>query len=94
MVPWADGDGPELARLPSELIGDLKTLNAFFEQVSLFVKWWDWVQTETDPSREKQPIEYQLDALRDSATVARWKEMEVKYMCYARMVGPFQILVC
>jgi len=45
---------------------------------------------ETNPSREEQPIEYQLDALRDSANVARWKEMEVKYMCYARMVGSFQ----
>ena len=68
-------------------LSDLKTLNTFFEQVSLFVKWWDWVQMETNPFCEEQPIEYQLDALRDSTTVARWKEMEVKYMCYARMVG-------
>jgi len=78
--------------LPSELVGDLNTLNAFFEQVSLFVQWWDWVQTETNPLRENQRIEYQLDALRDSATVARWKEMEVKYRSYARMVSPIQVL--
>ena len=75
--------------MPSELVSDLNTFNAFFEQVSLFIKWWDWVQTETDPLRENQDIEYQLDALRDSATVARWKDLEVKYAAYIRMVGPF-----
>jgi len=74
-------------RLRSELDNDLKALNAFFDQVSLFVKWWDWVQTETSPLREKQPMEYQLDALRDSATVARWKEMEEKFMSYTRMIS-------
>jgi len=69
-----------------ELLDDLETLSQFNDHISAFVDWWDWVKTESDPTQDNQPIEYQFDALRDEATVEKWLTLQTQYVAYVEMV--------
>ena len=65
----------------------LKSLDNFNSEISILVKWWDWVVLETpDRIDGDQPLDFQLDILGNPESIKRWEQLQGKFVQYVELV--------